>query len=63
MFMNDSFFSSPFMATLTTTIVVVTNGEEYSFSFIIDQSLPLIFTIDESLALDFTIDQQHNFNW
>jgi hypothetical protein len=52
MFMHDSFSSAPFMALFVTTPVFA-HGEEYRFSFIIDQSLPLTFTID----------QQFTFNW
>ena len=41
----------------------VFDNEEYLFSFIIDQSLPLAFTIDQLLPLTFTVDQQLTFNW
>lgn len=62
MFMNDSFMSGPFMGLFVTTTLVEDN-EEYLFSFIIDQSLPLAFTIDQLLPLTFTVDQQLTFNW
>ena len=60
MFMDDSFSSLPFMS----TVVIVSNGETFYFTFTIDQSFGVDFNISQAAALSqFDILQDTEFDF
>jgi hypothetical protein len=60
MYMGASFSETPFMGLSS----VVVNGEQFTFSFIVDQSLPLVLGVaQQDNNFNFDIMQTPSFNF